>query len=110
MIVFRETGLVDVSGNILTDSQFLSSVKVIVPLQQSEQTLILMPCLIELILDWVKTAIIREFWKISILFIYMYKSTFPDYSQGFYYLKQKNGSSKTASVFFPFCFYHLDNC
>jgi hypothetical protein len=29
MIVFRETGLVDVSGNILTDSQFLSSVKVI---------------------------------------------------------------------------------
>ena len=28
MIVFRETGLVDVSGNILTDSQFLSSVKV----------------------------------------------------------------------------------
>ena len=29
MIVFRETGVVDVSGNILTDSQFLSSVKVI---------------------------------------------------------------------------------
>lgn len=28
MIVFQETGLVDVSGNILTDSQFLSSVKV----------------------------------------------------------------------------------
>ncbi|CAB3977797.1 Nodal modulator 1 [Paramuricea clavata] len=29
MIVFRETGLVDVSGNILTDSQFLSSVKLL---------------------------------------------------------------------------------
>ena len=29
MIVFRETGLVEVSGNILTESQFLSSIKVI---------------------------------------------------------------------------------